>query len=481
MNVSLRHRAAWVAAAAVGFWVLTIGLTLLLVVGGAAILTYAPDYGIAGLFAFALAGALAFGAMPRLSFKEDETSPPLGADEHPRLRSLVSRVAERTGALAPEALFVMHDANAFAGRVRLRRFARRQPSVGIGLPLLAVLTQEEASAVIAHEMGHHIAGDVRLGPWVHRTRRAIARAVDRLEGSSFWFHLPFVAYADFFMRTSVKISRAQELQADAASARVAGAAAAASALRKIEVLSAAWQAYFQSEVLPVLNKARLPPLLDGFGRYWHAAQTPGTPAFEALCAAMSKSHLPGPADTHPPLAERIAALGDPRTEGDATSTTDLALDLLDDVPRVEERVMRELLRDPRTALKPVSWEQISEEVWLPAWREAVKEHAGALGKLTASALPVALERWESLAQATRRGLAVLSPEAERRELSRLLSAWLTVHLADRGFRVDAQPGLAVVALREGQRLEPYAAVEAMLKPTPERNREWARTCEELGI
>ena len=63
MNVSLRHRAAWVAAAAVGFWVLTIGLTLLLVVGGAAILTYAPDYGIAGLFAFALAGALAFGAM----------------------------------------------------------------------------------------------------------------------------------------------------------------------------------------------------------------------------------------------------------------------------------------------------------------------------------------------------------------------------------------------------------------------------------
>lgn len=478
MNVSLKHRAAWVAAATVGFWVLTIGLTLLLVEGGVAILAYAPDYGIAGFVAFALAGALAFGAMPRLSFKEEESSPPLGDDEHPRLRSLVNHVAERTGARAPEALFVMHDANAFAGGVRLRRFARRQRTVGIGLPLLAVLTHKEASAVIAHEMGHHVAGDVRLGPWVHRTRRAIARAVDRLEGSSFWFHLPFVAYADFFMKTSVKISRAQELQADAVSAEVAGAAAAASALRKIEVLSAAWQGYFRGEVLPVLNKARLPPLLDGFDRYWRAAQTPGTPAFDALSAAMGANHLPGPADTHPPLAERVAALGDPKT---ATDATELALDLLDDVPRVEERVMRDLLRDPKTALKPVSWDQISEEIWLPAWREAVKEHAAALGRLTASALPSALERWESLAQATRRGLAVLSPEAERRELSRLLGVWLTVHLADRGFRVDAQPGLAVVALRDGHRLEPYAVVEAMLKSTPERSREWAKTCEELGI
>jgi hypothetical protein len=75
----------------------------------------------------------------------------------------------------------------------------------------------------------------------------------------------------------------------------------------------------------------------------------------------------------------------------------------------------------------------------------------------------------------------LSPEAERRELSRLLGAWLTVRLADRGFCIEAQPGLAVVAFRDGQRLEPYAAVEAMLKPTPERNREWAKTCAELGI
>ena len=125
--------------------------------------------------------------------------------------------------------------------------------------------------------------------------------------------MPFIAYADFFMKTSVRISRAQELQADAVAAQVAGASAAAGALRKTEILSTAWQAYFHGEVLPILNKARLPPLLEGFDRYWRAAQTPGTPAFDALKSALDTSVRPD--DTHPPLGERIAALGESRRCG----------------------------------------------------------------------------------------------------------------------------------------------------------------------
>ena len=245
-----KHRAVWVAAAAVGFWVLAIGLTLLLVWGGVAILEYAPDYDLAAFMTFALAGALAFGAMPRVSFEPEETSPPLGHDEHPRLRSLVKHVAERTGARAPEALFVTHDANAFAGSVRLRRFARRQRAVGIGLPLLAVLTGKEASAVIAHEMGHHVGrrSPGSLGAPDTSSDRARGRSP---RGVEFLVSPSLRRLCRIFHEgTSVKISRAQELQADAVSAKVAGAAAAASALRKIEVLSAAWQAYFRGGSSP---------------------------------------------------------------------------------------------------------------------------------------------------------------------------------------------------------------------------------------
>jgi hypothetical protein len=34
----------------------------------------------------------------------------------------------------------------------------------VGLPLLAHLTTAEPAAVIAHEFGHYVSGDVGLGP-----------------------------------------------------------------------------------------------------------------------------------------------------------------------------------------------------------------------------------------------------------------------------------------------------------------------------
>src|SRR4029079_16607628 len=113
-----------------------------------------------------------------------------------RLQAFVREAARRAGSPPPDRLHVFHEANAFAAIHRPKLFAKRDSIVGIGLPLLAVLSENEAMSVLAHEMGHHVAGDVKLGPWVHKTRRALARTADRLEGSSFWLHLPFVAYAE---------------------------------------------------------------------------------------------------------------------------------------------------------------------------------------------------------------------------------------------------------------------------------------------
>jgi hypothetical protein len=376
----------------------------------------------------------------------------------------------------PDELYIYHRANAFAGTRRVRAFGRRAATVGIGLPLLAWLDEHELRSVVAHEMGHHLGGDVRLGPWVHRTRRAIARATDRLEGSSFWFHLPFALYADVFMRVSVRISRAQELAADATAARVAGAAATASALRKIELLSAAWGAYFASEVVPIVDRGHLPPLLDGFDRYWRAAQTPGTPAFDSLSLALEASKEPQKDDTHPVLAERVAALGDPVTEG---SEAPPALALIDAIEQAEVRVIRDLLRDSRMTLKPVRWEEIASAVWLPTWREELGAHAHVVRGLTPMGLSSAIERADALADATRQGPAILSRAAERRRVARFLGMWLAVHLADRGFAVQAPPGLAVAAEREGTFVLPFDAVaELMRRRDPDH---WASVCTRCGI
>lgn len=178
MTESLGRRAALLVAAAVGFWVLGIGLVLCLAVGGIAILAYSPEYPAMGLIPLALGGALALGILPRNPRRADDDDAPLAPDEHPALHAFVSEVAAKAGARAPEALYVLHVSNAFAGTRPGGRLAARRATVGIGLPFLALFTQAELGAIVAHEMGHHIGGDVRLGPWVHKTRRAIAQAVD---------------------------------------------------------------------------------------------------------------------------------------------------------------------------------------------------------------------------------------------------------------------------------------------------------------
>jgi hypothetical protein len=54
-----------------------------------------------------------------------------------------------------------------------------------------------------------------------------------------------------------------------------------------------------------------------------------------------------------------------------------------------------------------------------------------------------------------------------------------VHLADRGFRIEAGPGLAVTAERDGRTIAPFAVVETMLgKPDREA---WAKVCADCGI
>jgi Zn-dependent protease with chaperone function len=469
-------RAASVVALAVGFWALAAGLEALLLVGGWGIVRYAPDDAVAGFLAWGLAAALAYGFLPRWRGTVDASEQPVGPGEQPRLHAFVKDVAERAGGRIPDSLYLFHEANAFAGARRAGLFARRRAVVGLGLPLLAVLDQDEMRSVLAHEMGHHIGGDVTLGPWVHRTRAAIARAVDRLDGSSFWLHLPFMAYARLFLRLSTRISREQELQADAVAARVAGVSPTASALRKIEVLSAVWAAYFESEVVPVLAKGRLPPLLEGYERYWHVAQIPDTPAHGSLSMALEVSRFAGEHDTHPVLAERLAALGDPAA---VSARVAPALSLLDEVPRIEERVLRDLLRDRNTKLTPISWDATADEVWLPVWREAVAD-ASALRSLTATGLPSALEGWAALADATRRGPAISSPAAERKRVTRLLGAWLAVRLSGAGFRVSTAPGMAVRATREEKELDPFALVSdlAIQKLEPAK---WSQMCAENGL
>ncbi|NUP13349.1 MAG: M48 family metalloprotease [Polyangiaceae bacterium] len=397
--------------------------------------------------------------------------------EHPRLHAFVADIAERAGMRPPDEVHVIMDANAYAAWQSGWRGARGANVVGVGIPLLALLDCEELASVVAHELGHHHAGHVRLGPWVHRMRRSIGESLYRLEGSSFWLHWPFVAYARLFLRVTHDASRSQEFHADAIAARVCGATATASALCRIHDEGALWQAYFASEVRPLLRRGYLPPILEGFDQFRNAvARRPDIT--EQIDRLRAEEERPSALDTHPTLSARLTALQ--WTRNDAGARGDAALALLDSVESGERTAVEALLVDPRSTLKPIEWVDAGEEVWLPMWRESLELYSGLFDDARPARLGEFIANAARWASESRKGLAIYSPAAERRHFANACGAWLAVELHRLGFVILALPGAPVLAKRGVQVIEPFNIATDLDKGamTPA---EWRTRCEELQL
>ncbi|GGN90758.1 hypothetical protein GCM10010112_76470 [Actinoplanes lobatus] len=78
----------------------------------------------------------------------------------PHLYELVERVAVAVGAPKPQVLMIGSDLNAFTTAVGVRRTR----VLCLGLPLWATLEPQERVALLGHELGHFVNGDIRRGP-----------------------------------------------------------------------------------------------------------------------------------------------------------------------------------------------------------------------------------------------------------------------------------------------------------------------------
>jgi len=89
----------------------------------------------------------------------DRDHDPVTRDEAPALYALVDRVAAAIGTRPPSVIAVSSDFNAAVTQYGLRR--RRV--LYLGLALWGVLTPQQRVAVLGHELGHFVNGDVRHG------------------------------------------------------------------------------------------------------------------------------------------------------------------------------------------------------------------------------------------------------------------------------------------------------------------------------
>ena len=243
---------------------------------------------------------------------EPPTGLALEAADAPRLFELVERVRRALRAPRIDSILLTEDLNAGVAHVPwLGLFGPGRTFLVVGLPLLQGLTEPQLEAVLAHEFGHVSGKHTRFGAWVYRTRFTWARLAAQLAASQVGAPLrAFVRwYYPRFDAASLVVARAQELQADRESAAFAGPRTAADALVATQLLGRLLGERLWSALARRNASVSEPP--TALFAETRALLTGGlAPELATRWVRHALAESEDPADTHPPLAERLRHLGE---------------------------------------------------------------------------------------------------------------------------------------------------------------------------
>jgi Zn-dependent protease with chaperone function len=308
------YRARVVALAMLGYGML-VGLLVLLVAAAAFVVFMGFQAGGAAAWKLAIPLLVLIGIL--LEALWIQIDPPKGLvldrKEAPALWAEIERIRKAMKAPAPHQVLISNELNASIQQVpRLGILGFYRTYLTIGLPLAAALTPDELRAVLAHEYGHIAGAHGRFGVWIYRVRATWMQVLDSLEERRHPALALFRAflrwYAPFFDAYTAVLRRAHEFEADRDAARVAGAEAAAAGLCRLNVAARFMdEAYWPGVLTEVPERSRAPE--DTVRRLLHqapgAALHPDAAAWLAEEAALATE----PWDSHPSLADRLAALG----------------------------------------------------------------------------------------------------------------------------------------------------------------------------
>lgn len=476
---SIARRAALALILMLGFYLLAIAVAVGLLYIPYAELRYFKrlDYRLA-LFCIIGAGLIIWSILPRPD-RFEAPGPPLNESEQPELFSVLSGVAKLTGQEMPREVYFTPELNAWvAVRGGIMGIGNRRV-MGLGLPLLQILSVTRFRAVLAHEFGHYYAGDTSLGPWVYKTRAAIGRTVERLEQHSSVLSKPFFWYGLLFLRLTLRVSRQQELSADELAARMIGSRPLVEGLKLIHGAAAAYDPYIVTEVLPALRVGFRPPVAEGFRLFLASGQV--SAGIGAFVDAEVNSGESNPYDSHPPLRERIAALQHFPAE-DEPDNDPPALSLLKDVDALEGKLMAFVMSDEAgKGFKPVSWDELPAQVWVPAWRDHIHPRREWIKGLTPASIKTLANDPSALAIRLRLAAhAGVTNDQHRAEAGAAFGCALSLALLARGWRLTALPGEPVLLESGGVSIRPFAVAEDLSSAALSAE-EWAALCESAGI
>lgn len=398
--------------------------------------------------------------------------------DHPRLFEAIQSVAEQIGQKMPAEVYLIPSVNAFVNERGGVLGIGRKRIMGIGLPLFQTLTVQQLQSVLAHEFGHFYGGDTRLGPWIYSTRGAIIRTVSSL-GKSI-LQDPFRWYGNLFLRITQAISRRQEYVADALSASVVGKQAVIETLKDIHRVAPAFNAYWDKEVLPIFSNGYRPPIAAGFSQFLRVKSI--HEAMDNLLEDSLKSGKSDPYDSHPALPERIQAISALPVIAPASANTAPAIQLLTNITEMELSMLRVLFgKDKIDPLKPVTWEDTGEAIYLKSWEQVVENNRLALTGMTAANLLYFRQVTSPLSNALIAQAGGQVPgEVLRTAVDRVLFAAFAYIMAKSGWKVTTGPGCEIVMVKNGEGIQPFNQVGRLISGEISEE-DWSGLCAEWGI
>ncbi len=429
---------------------------------------------------------VAWSLVPRFDTFE-APGPELLRAEHPELFREIDRVAAMTGERGPAQVYAVGDVNAFvAERGGLMGIGSRRV-MGLGLPLLNVLTVSQLRAVLAHEFGHFAGGDTSLGRWIHKTRGALVRTLNNLghTGNALSeigalalvftvVHAPFRWFFTFYMGFTQSLSRRQEFDADALAVQLEGAPALTEGLTRVRGAAAAYGAFVEGELQPLVSKGLLPPVGLGFQQFL-AAERIAT----QVTRLVSTPTETDPHDSHPPLEQRIAAAQKLRGPVRAVDPR-LGIELVRNVAALEVALAR-AWTDEAQPLKTIGWEQSSAPLEAQ-WRAAVESRAAHFPGVTLASIAPELPALRTLAQRQHgvEAVAGSSDETIKSWARQVLTEVLFVLLLEQQYAVSNRPGKPYLFTRNGEHLEPGELVNGYLAGEVSAET-WRTQLEALGV
>ena len=286
----------------------------------------------------------------RVRFTPPDGAYRVTAASEPALFAEIAQVATAMGASPANEVFLSAEANAYVAEdTWLLGLIRRKRFLVLGMGLVNEITVDELRAVLAHELGHYVGSDTRLGAVSYRGWESMVRAVEMMDEGI--VRGIFFEYMSLYQRVTAKTSRQQEYLADHWAADVAGSAAAQSALNKAALADAGFFILRSEYLEPLADMNYRPSNLYVWLRFLRADEV-RTRIVDNL-AQSTKAEV-GQWDTHPPLEARLDAIAR-RADVSGTPASRPASDLFADPAETEVRLTQ--LSYPKNRV----WEEITDE------------------------------------------------------------------------------------------------------------------------